>query len=363
MRCVMRGGGKFRALILSLLLIGDGLHGQAPVSPPPQEHTWPPQRPVSLLRGVTLGKPVATHTIKQGNLSVLFRDNSRSPEILGGIDSLFNVIDAPKFDAYDPDSPGGSAGMNFEHVISGHADPYTRFAPRTGPYTLHPLPDGASVMLVRQAKDSPWGLANAAKYTVVAPHYIDYEFRCVPHAPERFGERGYALLFWANYMNDVEDVALNFRGVARPGGPEEWIAGDAPEGSALWRGGGTYRPLAAKVDLGFDDPHTMNLNNWSYDWPRIAQPFYYGRAANGMVFILMFDKLWSAEEHIRFSLFKFKLRRGLKRPAWDFQYIMAKPEAGREYGFYARVVWKKFVSPEDCEKEYRTWVAAKRAVK
>lgn len=30
------------------------------------------------------------------------------------------------------------------------------------------------------------------------------------------GERGYAVLFFANYMNDVPDVAICFRGVTAP---------------------------------------------------------------------------------------------------------------------------------------------------
>jgi hypothetical protein len=29
-----------------------------------------------------------------------------------------------------------------------------------------------------------------------------------------------------------------------------------------------------------------------------------------------------------------------------------------EYGFRGRLVWKKFVSAEDCLREYERWVAA-----
>jgi hypothetical protein len=58
-------------------------------------------------------------------------------------------------------------------------------------------------------------------------------------------------------------------------------------------------------------------------------------------------------------LFKFKLPR-LPRPAWDFQYVLRKLERGKEYGFKARLVWKKFVSPEDCLKEYEAWAGSRR---
>ena len=104
----------------------------------------------------------------------------------------------------------------------------------------------------------------------------------------------------------------------------------------------------------YDADHNFKLNSWSYPWPRFTKPFYYGRAAKGMVFLLMFNKAHTEEDEIRFSLFKFKLPR-FPRPAWDFQYVLRKLERGKEYGFKARLVWKKFVSPEDCLKEYETW--------
>jgi hypothetical protein len=96
------------------------------------------------------------------------------------------------------------------------------------------------------------------------------------------------------------------------------------------------------------------LNVWSYDYPRFSKPFYYGRAENGMVYILMFDRAYTRRDEVRFSIFKFKLEK-FPRPAWDFQYVIHEVEQGAEYGFKARAVWKKFVSPEDCLGEYDTW--------
>ena len=72
----------------------------------------------------------------------------------------------------------------------------------------------------------------------------------------------------------------------------------------------------------------------------------------------MFNKMHSEEDEIRFSLFKFLVREKDPRPAWDFQYVIHKVEDTKEYGFKARLVWKKFVSPEDCLKEYETWAAS-----
>lgn len=298
-------------------------------------------------------KPVQSGHIKRGALSVQFQDNSQSPQILSGIDSLFNTTNAAGFDAYDPDEPRASAGLNFEHIISGHQNPNNKFTPRHGPYTLRVLPDGKSVVLTRRAIDSPWKVASTLKYTVHDPHSIDFEFRCTPEDASLFGTHGYALFFFANYMNNVKDIALHFRGHESMDAKEDWISADAPKGHADWNGGGNYRAITAS-DLPYDDDVKFRLNTWSYDWPRISRPFYYGRSAQGMTLILMFDRLHSDRDQIRFSLYKFKLPKH-PRPAWDFQYVVNQVESGEQFGFRGRLVWKKFVSPEDCLHTYERW--------
>ena len=301
------------------------------------------------------GEPVQTLTIRQGELSVLFRDNALSPGTLSGVDSLFNLKEAPDFDAFDPGDRGASAGLNFEHVICGHSNRFNAFTPRRGRYDLLKLADGRSAMLVRKREDDPWALASTLKYSVAEPNAIDFAFECRAHQPELFGEGRYAVLFFADYMNDVADVAIHFRGVAAPGAPEQWIRAEAPPGHPDYNSGGTYQSAAAQA-LTYDTNHNFKLNLWSYDYPRFTQPFYYGRATNGMTLILMFDRMHSAEDEIRFSLFKFKVPKR-PRPAWDFQYVIHKVEAGRDYGFKGRLIWKKYVSPEDCQEEYNRWRA------
>jgi hypothetical protein len=291
--------------------------------------------------------------IAKGDLSVLFRDNSASPKILSGIQSLFNMKDASDFDAYDPDTKGASAGMNFEHIISGHKSPLNKFTPRQGKYALFLLPDRNSVMLVRDRKDSPWEVSSTLVYKVTRPHYIDVEFRCKAHNTKLFGKRRYAIFFFANYMNDVEEVPLNFLGVEYAGGEEKWIAAEATKGHPDWNSGGTYHHIKAD-SLEYDNDMNFRLNSWSYDYPRFTKPFYYGRAANGMVFILMFNKTFTHDDQIRFSLFKFKVPKH-PRPAWDFQYVINKVKEDQEYGFKGRLVWKRYISAQDCLREYEQW--------
>lgn len=300
------------------------------------------------------GEP-PTIQVQAGELAATFRDNSESPRLLSGVDRLVHVTEAPDFDAFDPHDPGSSAGLNFEHIISGHSNPANWFAPRHGLYRLQRGTEPNSVVLVRRAADDPWALESRMTYTVAAPHAIDFEFRCEPKDARRFGRRQYGVLFWADYMNDVEEVALHFRGVNGPDGPEQWIAASAPPGHPDYVGGGTYRHVSA-APLEYDSDHNLKLNLWSYDYPRFSVPFYYGLAAHGMVLILMFDRGWSAEDEIRFSLFKFKVGEQVRRPAWDFQYVIHRVETGRQYGYRGRLVWKKFVSPEDCQAEYTNWI-------
>lgn len=286
----------------------------------------------------------------------MFRDNAESPRVLSGIDSLYNTRGAGNFDAFDPDSPGASAGLNFEHVISGHENRHNAFTPRHGRYTLRRLPDGRSVELVRDSRDCPWKMASVMRCTLVPPHGVDFEFRCRFHDKALLGRRGYAILFWANYMNDVADVAIHFLGVERAGGETKWIAADAPAGHPHWNGGGTYRSIDA-ASLEYDEDLSFRLNTWSYDYPRFVKPFYYGRAARGMMYMLMFDRAWTPDDEIRFSLFKFKLNR-FPRPAWDFQYVVRRIDEGRDYGFRGRAIWKKFESPDDCLREYEAFRAS-----
>ena len=106
------------------------------------------------------GEQVQSATIEHGELAVSFRDNSHSPQELSGVDALFNVKHAAGYDAFDPDTRGASAGLNFEHIISGHQNPNNKFAPRHGRYTLHKLPDRKSVLLMRRAEDCPWKVAS-----------------------------------------------------------------------------------------------------------------------------------------------------------------------------------------------------------
>jgi len=304
------------------------------------------------------GQPDTARDVKStcvhgGHLAVEFRDNAQSPRVLSGIASLVHRPAAPHYSAFT-----AQGGLNFEHIIAGHRNIHNRFSPRHGPYTLWRVPHCRSVQLVRLRQHSPWEISSALQYTVREPHYVDFKFVCTPHAAEHFGARRWALFFFANYMHDVAEVPIHFLGVRHAEGSEQWIRADTPPGHPDWNQGGTFRHRDAPA-LQYDTDQEFRLNNWSYDYPRYTKPFYYGLSKHGMVFLLMFDRTYSRADQIRFSLFKFLApdhpADAPKHPARDFQYVINNVRSGARYGFRGRLVWKPFVSAEDCLREYRNW--------
>jgi len=276
--------------------------------------------------------PGAEVRMESGNLSMRFCDNSESPTVLSGLTTLEYTDRDRRESAFD-------SGLNLEHIISGHDHPANRFKPRAGPYRLCRAGDGDSVTLVRLRDDSPWAVSHATRLTPSAPHAVDIEFRCRVHDADRFGLRGYAVFFWANYMRRLDDIAIYFRGIDRAGGAEHWVRAASPDG------GRTY--VAADAEpLEFDDDHNNRHNLVSFDYPRFTQPLLYGRCRGGMVLMLMFDRMVSVTDEIRFSHFV---------PAWDFQYVIHRVETGGRYEFRARLIWKPWVSEDDCLEEFATW--------
>ena len=148
-----------------------------------------------------------TATITEGDLKVTFRDNARSPDVLSGVAALFHQKDSPDFPAFNPAREGE---LNFEHIISGHKNPNNSFTPRKGKLELVALPDGQSAKLVRKKEAEPWAMSSTIKYTVVKRHYIDMDFRRTPHDAALFGKRGYAILFFANYMHHVDESQTDY---------------------------------------------------------------------------------------------------------------------------------------------------------
>ena len=306
--------------------------------PPPLADTG--QAIERALRGLgfseTVGEPIEVVRLESGVLEYSVSDNSRSPQVLSGLESLSYGTGAERIEAF-------GAGLNLEHVFSGHRDLHNRFCARRHPYLLCREREGDSVFLVRLASQSPWSIEHVTRLTPAAPHSIDIDFRCRFLDASRFGSRAYAGFFWANYMRELHDGVLQFRGTEdEDGGREEkWIRAEPRVGWDV----GTYQASGAGP-LEFDLDHNMGLNLRAFSSPRFTRPFFFSRCADNMVLMLMFDRMAGASDEIRFSSFP---------PAVDFQYVVRDIKPGRRYGFRARLSWRPWVSREDCLQEWSSW--------
>ncbi|MGH0033024.1 MAG: hypothetical protein ACQGVC_24810 [Myxococcota bacterium] len=283
-------------------------------------------------------EPTDTATLRAGALTATVAGNAGG---LSGVRSLRHDA-APDFE------PLASAALNYEHLIAGRADPRNTMAPRRGPLELRqPAPDTAT--LHRAAADSPWGVEATLTLRAVAPHYLDMSFRCRFDDPAAFDPHGYAAFFFASYMQGVVDEGLHF--LADDDGREMWVRVDGSEiAHPAWDHGGSWVAANGGTDLAFEPWNGEARNLWAYTAPEIAAPFYWGQLEHGMVWAVMFDRLATAEDEIRFALFRF--RPGF--PAWDFGYVVRDTRSG-VCGFDARVVYKPFVSAGDVEDEWRAW--------
>ena len=163
--------------ILSLLLVSAAFAGCGDSSPDP--------RP---------GEVLAT-----SDLQVAIRDNGvERGDGLSGIGALSHR--ANNVYAFTLEN----AGLNYEHVMSGHEDPRNGFTPRSG--SLTPEVHGRRAVLHRRAEDSPWGVEATITYEVVDPHYVDMTFDGPALVP---GERRQAAI-----MEQWVSVCIDY--LARP---------------------------------------------------------------------------------------------------------------------------------------------------
>ncbi len=131
-----------------------------------------------------------------------------------------------------PIRPGASVGLNFEHIIAGHENPYNAFTPGAGRIIFTSSATASRSCWCATPPTARGRSPAAMTYTVTEPHYIDFEFKCQPKDPERFGEHGYAIFFWADYMNDVDRPCPPFSRCRGQGSAEQWISAERFAGAS-----------------------------------------------------------------------------------------------------------------------------------
>jgi hypothetical protein len=236
------------------------------------------------------------------------------------------------------------AGLNIEHILDGtetRKGPDPLFEPRQCPMQLRRISDHSVEMY--QPPTPHKGLESAMRFTLVEPHYIDIIYECI--ARRDAFDNGYIIIFWASYINAPSEKAIHFLGHKDGERGESWIEAVSPAHGKL----STHRYTADPDPLPPVPTHPLTLV-FNFSNYRYAKPFYYGRY-HGMVYIIMFDD----PERVRFS--QSPTGGGATNPAWDFQFVIRGYEVGKLYRLRARVVYKKFISRDDCLAEYEKWRA------
>lgn len=240
------------------------------------------------------------------------------------------------------------AGLNLEHIFNGEPMPSREifFEPRHAPMTFRKLADDEAEL--HQPATPTYHVESWTRFKLVAPHYLDMDFRCVPH--QHVFPRGWMGLFWASYIHAPPDKSLYFPGREEGRG-----------GGSLWtqfctqrhNDQSTVRHKDDSLELAFADEERdalfKNLSPLRFD-----EPFYHGLFEEH-VWILMFDRA----EGIRFTHSPTgggtDAQRKTTNPAWDFQFLVPKPEVLKEHGFRARAVFRPRCSREEIVEEYRRW--------
>ena len=275
-------------------------------------------------------------TFQAGDLTAVIGDNEKyeghARTGYNGVHSLLHRT--------SPASLFTITGLNHEHIFDGEqdlrGDTKVFFEPRNWPVTFTKISDTEAEL--HQAPTPTFFLESWTRFKLVAPHYIDMTYRCVPH--QHCFSNGYIGLFWASYINAPENKSIYFRDA------KGWVQLCTQRHDDE----STVRHVDDAFDLKFA-PDTRDTLYKNISPLKFSDPLYYGLFGNH-VYILMFDRT----EGIRFS---HSPSGGgppsATEPAWDWQYIIPKYEVLKEYGYRARVVYREKCSRDEVLREFKTW--------
>jgi len=229
------------------------------------------------------------------------------------------------------------AGMNLEHYFDGATDmtaQEARFDPRYSPMTFE-RPSSREAVL-RQPPTRLFGVESLTRFTAFEPYYIDFEFQCIPRRD--YFPHGYLGAFWANYLNEPEELEIHFLGYRSPDQQQpQWIK--TCGGPYYGRGTKLAPPPHEKGDF---FSHTL-FRRGEYDW---AEPHFYG-TIRGYLFLLMFECQFPLGIYAGSSP-------GGWNP-WDFQILIPRPRVGKAYGLSARLCVTRFQGQQHVAEEIARW--------
>lgn len=286
---------------------------------------------------------MAQETFTVGDLTATFVDNAEHGDHRAGYNGISSLKHRTGKRSIFVEK---IAGMNFEHIFSGEneEDRDVFFEPRVAPMNFRKLGEGA--VELHQPPTPTWHLESWTTFRMVAPHYIDFEFRC--QAKQHVFEHGYIGLFWASYINAPLDKSMYFWG---------GLEGQQP----LWQQLCTPKHNENSTVLFKDDDYELKWREGSRDALyknfsplRFHEPFFYGNFED-LTWAVMFDQ--SERIRLTHSPSGGGVNAELKanNPAWDFQFIVPNYDVMTDYGFKARAFLQPRITRDQMMEEFQTW--------
>ena len=287
---------------------------------------------------------MAHDTFSVGDLTAVIGDNSAHEGHRAGYNGLWSLRHKQSTrSVFVP----GIAGLNLEHVFNGETEFGGRdvfFEPRRAAMTFRKV--NAATAELHQPPTPNFHMESWTTFTLKAPHYIDFEFRCKPH--QHVHERGWFGIFWASYINAPLDKSMYFRGGWRAK-EDMWMqlcTQEHDDESTVLAQGDDFK---LSWQEGSRDALFKNFSRMRY-----SRPFYYGNFED-LVYILMFEKADGIRLTHSPSGGGFNKGFNTTNPAWDWQFIVPKYEVNKEYKYRARLALRPKCSREEILKEVVRW--------
>jgi hypothetical protein len=301
--------------------------------------------PAAFCTAAPADAPASHATLQAGDLTAVIGDNSAEGEHRAGYNGVWNLRHATSSrSVFVP----AVAGLNLEHIVTGEQldDGKIFFEPRNAPMSFRQIGDTEAEL--HQPPTPTFHLESWTRFRLVAPHYLDISFRCLAHRP--VFPRGYLSLFWASYINAPADKSMYFLG-GLDGQKDLWT-----QFCTQWHNDQStvaHRNDAFEMTFpaGSRDTLYKSLSRLRFD-----QPFFYGNY-DDLMWLVMFDR--TAGIRLTHSPSGGGTNADLQttNPAWDFQFLVQKPETMKEYGFQVRTMLRPRCSREEVLGEFQRWQA------
>ncbi len=287
---------------------------------------------------------IASIELRVGELIARIGDNAAEGAHRAGYNGVWSLTTTDeKENLFVP----AVAGLNFEHIFDGHVGRRdVLFEPRNAPMELRQIANNE--VELHQPPTPFWHLESWTRFELVAPHFIEMTFRCIPR--QHTYNHGYIGLFWASYINAPENKAIYFWGRREGERSSRWLQ--------LCTQYHDDESTVVHVDepqlrLKISDGHPPMLFT-NYSALRYEEPLMFGRWKD-KVFAVMFDRTEGLRLAHSPSGGGGTPDGQDTNPAWDWQFIIPNYDVNKEYGFKARAVFKKFAGREELRKMLKEW--------